>query len=157
MADNTDTKRERIMAHLKERFEAQQKASSGPTPDAKYTWDVVTRLPLTKNEKEIGFAVGLYDTSERKRADIGRDMCSLNVVVEFHVKMMEGDDIPRIMNRVMGEVQRVMGLDIYCGQIANNVEEKGNELEIPGPNATSCAGMVVYEITYRHKSNNPYA
>ncbi|AHC30444.1 hypothetical protein CC53_gp027 [Rhizobium phage vB_RleS_L338C] len=85
-----DTVRERIMQHLKARYEAQRKGVNG----FNITWDYVLRRQPTKSEGREGNVLELIDVGEKKRPGIGYDMCSLRIVAEFHIKMMEGDEPP---------------------------------------------------------------
>lgn len=161
------TFRERIVEHLKERYLAQVAGTDG----AIITWGVVSRKPLTKQEQSVGYALGIYDTSEKVKANIGHDMRFLNVVLEFHVAIKddETDHVGSIMNAVLGEVQRVAGIDIQMGEddpahpgqppsykLAINTEERGSELEIGSEKPSVCAGVCVLEVTYRTKSNDPF-
>jgi hypothetical protein len=163
--DNEFTFRERIMRHWVTRFQSQKKAEG-----ARVEWDVVTRKPLTKADQMLGDAIGIYDTSERATKEIGYDVRVLNVVFEFHhvVRDWETDDVPSALNAVLGEVQRVAGIDHQLGEpdpnnptgpsykLAINCEEQGNEIDIGGEKPSSVTGVVIMRITYRTKSNNPF-
>lgn len=159
------TFRERIAQHFVDRYLAQVAGTDG----ALITWDVVTRKPLTKQQQMMGYALGIYDTSEKVDPRIGHDARFLNIVFEFHVKISdaETDDVGTILNAVLGEVQRVAGLDIQCGdlyadppnptyKLALQTTEKGSELEIGGEKPSVAAGVLIIEVQYRTKSNNPY-
>jgi len=152
-----DPIRNRIMKHLKKRFECEVANVNG----ASFTWDEVSRLPLTKEQQQSGYAIGLYDTSERVRPDVQRDERRLSVAMEFHVKLAECDDAADFANRVLGEVQRIIGLDIYCteentGQkLSLNIEERGSELDITSSNPGVVAGVLIVEIKYRTRVNDP--
>ena len=151
------TLRERIMRVIKRRFEVQQAGVSS----AILTWDVVTRLPLTKDQQLEGYAIGIYDTSEKVRPDIGRDERFLNVAMEFHIKLAEDDDPETYLNGVLGEVQRVAQLDLQNKEedgyaLSINMQEKGSELDISGTDSRNVAGLVVFEVHYRTKANNPF-
>lgn len=146
------TLRDQIMEHLKTRFSDQRKDVNG----ANITWDVVSREPLTKTQQEEGNTVGLYDTSERAEWVIGKTEKYMNVVVEGHVKVLDGDPIAPAAQLGLAECQRVMGLDIYCGGLSMRMEEKGNEIEIAGPDDRIIGFVTIWEIHYRHKVNNPF-
>lgn len=146
------TLRDQIMEHLRERFK-QQRAGVN---DANITWDIVSREPLTKNQQEEGQSVGLFDTSESSSFLVGKTLKEMNVVVEFHIKVREGDPVAPAANAALGECQRIMGMDVYCGGLSMQMEEKGNELEIAGPNDRIVAGVTIWKVQYRHKVNNPF-
>ncbi|AHC30445.1 hypothetical protein CC53_gp028 [Rhizobium phage vB_RleS_L338C] len=55
----------------------------------------------------------------------------------------------------LGDVVRTAGLDIQCGNLALNLEDEGNELDIDGANDNVVSGVVVFIVTYRCKSNDP--
>lgn len=159
------TFRERICEHFKARYLAQVAGENG----ALITWDVVTRKPLTKEQQLLGYALGIYDTSEKVTPAISHDLRNLNIVFEFHAKISDGetDDVGTILNAVLGEVQRVAGLDIQCSDIyatppdatyklALNTTERGSELEIGAEKPSVVAGVLIIDVQYRTKPNNPY-
>ena len=166
MTDVTLTFRERIMRHLVNRFERRVEG----VEDAKITWDYVTRSPLPKQQQMAGNSQGIYDTSERVSTEIGFDTRILNVVLEFHAKISEGEasDVPSILNQTLGEVQRVAGLDIQMGEVdpdnpdgpsyklALNTEEQGNEIDIGGERPAVVTGVVIIRVTYRTRNNDPF-
>lgn len=150
------TLRERIMRVFEARFLARSRGVN----DAAVTWDVATRKPLTAEQQKAGYAVGIYDTSEKKVDRVGCVECMLNVVFEFHVTVAEGDDAEQLLNNVLGEVQTVALLDVNMAeedgyQLAIDVVEKGNEIEFHAAGATKVAGMVIVEVRYKHRVGNP--
>ncbi|QIG76087.1 hypothetical protein EVC24_066 [Rhizobium phage RHph_I4] len=146
-----DTVRERIMQHLKARYEARRKGVDG----FNITWDYVLRRQPQKSEAREGNVLELIDVGEKKKPGIGYDMCFLRIVAEFHIKMMEGDEPSSVLNMALGDVVRTAGLDIQCGNLALNIEDEGNELDIDGANDNVVSGVVVFIVTYRCKSNDP--
>ena len=163
--ENEFTFRERIMRHWVARFQSQRKADG-----ARIEWDVVTRTPMTKAMQTAGDTIGVYDTSERVTKEISYDVRVLNVVFEFHhaVRDWETSDVPTALNQILGEVQRVAGLDHQLGEpdpdnpdgptykLAINCEEQGNEININGEKPSVVEGVVIVRITYRTRSNNPF-
>jgi len=150
------TIRDRILEVFKKRYLAQQRGVNG----AALTWDVVSRTALSNEDQLAGFALGIYGTSEKKSPQMGSMDCFMNVVLEFHSTLSEGDDPERWYEGVLGEVQRVAMLDLQMKDengvaLALNVIEKGNEPDILMENATKIAGVVVMEVKYRHKVGNP--
>lgn len=159
------TFRERIVQHYVDRFNVQVAGVDG----ALITWHYVTRKPLTKEQQLSGYALGVYDTSEKVKPMISHDLRDLNIVFEFHAKVSDGetDDVGTILNAVLGEVQRVAGLDIQCGDVyadppnpsyklALNTTERGSEIDIGGEKPTVVSGVLIIEVQYRTKPNNPY-
>jgi hypothetical protein len=152
------TMRERIMRVFKARFEAQQRGIH----QAALTWNVVSRKPLSVSDQNAGFAIGIYDTSEKKQDAVSRVECFLNVVFEFHATLAESDDPETWANGVLGEVQRVATLDLNMKEedgyhLSVDVKEKGNELENFAEKATKVSGVLVVEVQYRHRPGNPRA
>jgi hypothetical protein len=160
------TFRERIVNHFERRYLSQIAGQDG----ALITWDVVSRKPLTKQQQLMGYALGIYDTSEKVEPKIGHDLRYLNVVFEFHVKISdaETDDVGALLNAVLGEVQRVAGLDIQCSDIyadppapayklALQTTERGSELDVGSEKPSVAAGVLIIEVQYRTKPNNPFA
>jgi len=152
------TFRERILRHMVARFEAIEKDVDG----ALFEWDVVTRTPPSKMEQYFDYVLGIYDTSEKVAQRMGYDERFLNVVFEFQVRIPQGltDEIGSFMNEALGEVQRVALSDINCTeeggyQLSLDVNEKGSELEITGDKPGFVAGVLIIEVKYRTKSNNP--
>lgn len=156
----TLTFRERIMQSLDHRFR-QQSFAIGSLIE----WDAVTRKPITTGERNRGNVLGVYDTSERVTKEINWDVRFLNVVLEFsrHIHEAEADDIPTILNQTLGEVQRVAGLDIQISdkdnpayKLALNTREKGNEIDIVGEKPSVVQGVVILEVQYRTRNNDPF-
>jgi len=140
------TVREQIMRHLKARFEARRKGVDG----FNITWNGgVFRRAVTKQENREGNTIELIDVGEKKKPGIGYDMCFLRVVAEFHVKMMDGDEPSSVLNEALGDVVRTVGLDIQLGNLALNIEDEGNELDIDGADDMVASGVVVFIVTYR--------
>lgn len=153
------TQREQIVQHLLDRFSAQSAGTDG----ALITWDVVTQAPLSKNQQHNDHVIGIYDTSERVVQDIGRDRRALNIAIEFHCRVLEGEEPATKIRRALGEVQRVAGLDPQMTdattgkKLALDLNEKGNELEVLSKDDRQVAGVVIYEVLYRTRSNSPFA
>lgn len=146
-----DTMRVRIMDHLLARFTACEAGEDG-----RYiTWNTVSDCPLTNTEQLIGNAVGLYEGRERKKAEVGFYRSTLELQTEFKVKLALGDKPGRVANAVLGEIQSIMLSDIYCGGLSLDIVEVGNELDVDGPNDQTVAGIVFWEIIYRHKAGDP--
>lgn len=155
---DTLTQREQIVQHLMARFSAQSVGVDG----ALITWDVVAQAPLSKNQQDNDFSVAIFDTSEKVAQDIGRDRRALNIAIEFHCKVREGDEPATILRRALGEVQRVAGLDPQMTEpggrkLALDTNERGSELEVLSKDDRHVAGVVIYEVLYRTKSNSPFA
>lgn len=156
LPEGPPTIRQRIMSVLLARFEAQRRGVDG----AILTWDTVTDKPMSHVQQTSGSAIGLYDTSEKKSDLTGAVECRLNVVMEFHINMAEGDDLTQIMRAVLGEVQRVASSDLNTKEpdgyhLTIDVKEMGNELENIAEKATRGSGVVVFELKYRHKPGKP--
>lgn len=151
MADELVSKREQIMDHLVERFENMTAGTDGYTT----TWNVVTRKPLGMTEVKIGSALGLFDTREDKTPDMQFMRCTLSVVCEFYHSMKIGDAPGTQLNRMLLDVQRAMRSDIYCGGLALNVVEVRSELDIDGPEDNLVAGIVEFQVLYRHYVDDP--
>lgn len=149
------TVRDRIMDHLIRRF----KSVSAGVNGRYVTWDVVSDTPLSRTEKALGTSVGIFDSRERKTAEVGYERCLLDVQTEFRVQTAHGDNVSSVARGVLGELQAVMRSDIYCtensSQLTLNIVEVGNELDVDGPNDKSVAGIVFWEIQYRHKTGDP--
>lgn len=145
------SKRERIMEHLKARFEARQKDVDG----ALYTWNMVTRRPISRLEVGMGDAIGLFDVRESKTPDMQFMRCDLTVVVEFYCALMLGDDPGTELNKMLLDVQRTIRADIYCSGLTLNVVESKNQLDIDGPTDNLVAGVVEFTVLYRHTVDDP--
>jgi hypothetical protein len=145
------SKRERIMEHLKARFEAVQKGVDGYST----TWNLVTREPLSKSAVAMGDCVGLFDIRETKTPSMQHMTCELTVVVEFYCRMQLGDNPGTELNRMLLDVQRTIRSDIQCSGLALNIVENKNELDIDGPGDSLVAGVVEFLVQYRHLVDDP--
>ena len=145
------SKRERIMEHLKERFEARQEGVGG----AMYTWNMVTRRPISRVEVAQGNTIGLFDVQEEKHQEMMHMRCHLAVVVEFYCSLMIGDEPSTELNKMLLDVQRTIRQDIYCSGLTLNVVENKNQLDIDGPTDNMVAGVVEFMVQYRHLVDDP--
>ena len=145
------TIRDQIIEHLVERFRQCQAGQDG-----RYiTWNTVSDCPLTSTETLLGTAVGIYEGRERKRAEVGHSRNTLELSTEFKIKLAMGDKPAQVARRVLGEVQAIVQSDIYCGGLSLHIVEVGNELDVDGPSDQSVAGIVFWEVMYRHKAGDP--
>jgi hypothetical protein len=147
------SKRERIMEHLKARFEARQAGVDG----ALYTWNTVTRRPISRVEVGMGETIGLFDVREVKNQEMLHMRCDLTVVIEFYCSLMIGDEPATELNKMLLDVQRTIRADIYCSGLTLNLVESRNELDIDGPTDNLVAGVVEFTVTYRHLVDDPSA
>ena len=148
--------RERIVTVLIKRFLDQKRGVDG----AAITWDVVTDEPLSSDQQSKGYAVGVYDTSERKQDGVQHIMCFLNIVFEFHSTLADGDEPMKIARACLTEVQRVATKDLNTKEedgyhLTLDIQEKGNELENIAPNPSKVSGVAIFEVKYRHRPNDP--
>jgi hypothetical protein len=143
--------REQIMQHLVQRFVDVRANDDGYTT----TWNVVVRRPMTKTEIGMGNAIGLYDTEEEKSALIGYYNSLLTVSVEFYYNSAIGDEPSQELNRMLMDVQRCMRSDPTCAGLTFNIVEVRNELDIDGPSDRLVAGMAEFQVSYRHRLDDP--
>jgi hypothetical protein len=141
----------RIMAHLVKRFSDCRAGLDGRF----ITWNTVTDGPIGSAEANLGNALSVSDGRERKKPEVGFERCQLEVQSEFKIKLAMGDNPKQVANAVLGEIQTIMLSDIYCGGLSLHIVEVGNELDVDGPSDQSVAGIVFWEIQYRHKAGNP--
>jgi hypothetical protein len=121
------------------------------------TWDHVSRKPFTESVvKRSNYVIGLYDTAERIRELTGCEQRTVNVVAEFHVKMQEDDEPSSFLNHCLGNISRRIGQDIYLGGLAQNCRESGSELDIDGAFSKYVSGILVFDVIYRCRANDPY-
>lgn len=148
---NTQSKRELIMQNLVSRFSAMRVGDNGFST----TWNAVVRRPLTKQETALGDAVAIFDVDEDKTSEIGFYRCSLRVQIEFFCTMLTGDEPSTQLNRMLLDVQRCMRSDVTCGGLAFNILELRNELDVDGPADRLVAGVVEFQVQYRHTLDDP--
>lgn len=144
--------RDQIVRHLETRFRGRKAGVDG----ANVTWNFVSTLPLTKNKAREGPALGIYDVSERSRPLQGYDLRNLNLVLEFFVPVYEDENAREVLNLYLAEVIRTVGLDPTMGCLALNAEENGNELDIDGTVDKVVSGVVIFDVQYRTRVNNPF-
>lgn len=151
MSHDVLSKRELIMAHLEKRF---LEAREG-VDEYTNTWNTVVRRPLTKQEVAIGDAIALFDTDEEKTPEIGFYRCALSVSVEFFYSLKAGDNPSTELNRLLLDIQRIMRSDVTCDGLSFNILEVRNELDIDGPADRLVAGVVEFQVQYRHLLDDP--
>jgi hypothetical protein len=145
------SRRESILQHVADRFRAMREGQDDYTT----TWNAVVRRPLTKAEVSLGNAIGMYDTEEEKVSEIGRYRSTLTVVIEFFHTLKHGEEPSTELNRMLADVQRAMRVDVTCGGLSYNVVETKNELDIDGPADRLVAGIVEFQISYKHTLDDP--
>jgi hypothetical protein len=145
------SKRERIMQHLADRFTARQAG----VDDALYTWNTVTRRPISRVEVGMGETIGIFDVREVKEQQMMHMLCELTVVIEFYCSLMIGDEPATELNKMLLDVQRTIRKDIYCSGLSLNLVESKNELDIDGPTDNLVAGVVEVTVLYRHLVDDP--
>lgn len=146
------THRWKIVEHLRDRFLACKQGRDG-----RYmTWNVVKTEPILKPDTITGNAIGLYVPRETKEAAVSHTYATLSLATEFHVKIGLGDDAAKIAHLVLGEVESIVLSDINSGGLSLNIVEKGNELDVEGPQGSNLvSGIVFWEVQYRHRVGNP--
>lgn len=151
--------RNRILAVLKQRFLDVADGVGGHI----ITWNVVERKPLEDQQMEMGNAIALLEGPETKRDEVQRVRASLTLLTEFWVRLELGDEPSDRLNRVMGDIYLTMrgtnGQGIYVlepddTQLALDIQERRNELDVGGPGDTLVGGVVEWEILYRHHAND---
>lgn len=145
------SKRELIMQHLAERFAALREGVDGYTT----TWNAVTRRPMGDQEVSMGNALGLFDVEEEKNPAINWYHCNLRVVAEFYYVLQLGDEPSTELNRMLVDIQRAIRVDVTCGGLAFNIVELRNELDVDGPADRLVAGVVEFQVQYRHLLDDP--
>ena len=150
-APTRHTVREQIMQNLQAIFEA------APSDPDDISWGVVTRKVLNKTILGTNpYAIGLYDTSEKIQEGVGWEMRTFNVVLEFHVALMENDEPSTFLNHCLGQVETRIGQDISLGGLASNCQTRGSELDIDGAFDKYVSGILIVAVSYRCSANNPY-
>lgn len=144
--------RERILQHLATRFTSRVEGTNG----ALLSWDRVTRTPIPANLDGFNAAIGIFDPSEVKRAQMGHNVCLLTVITEFSEKARLGEDAATRLNLLLADVQSTMRADIYCGGLTLNIEEVRNEIDVEGVASKMLNGMVEWTVTYRHRASDPF-
>lgn len=152
----TDPVRDRILEHLKGRFED---VVAG-VDDHVVTWNTVERRTLTDVEQQLGHALALLDVDEQKQEEIGFMRADLRVITEFWIRLQLGDQPSKQLNLAMADVQRTMRSDIHSTvspgcQLTINITEVRNELDIEGPGDDLVGGIIVWSVLYRHNQDDP--
>lgn len=152
--------RERIMQHLKARFEgivagATVTLTDGRTAQIATAWNVVARKPLSKEQLRFGPALAMFDVSERKEPETMFNRVHLGVIIEFFDAMKLGEEPSTALNRMLMDVQHTLMMDIRCGGLSLDIRETGNELSVDGPGDNLLGGMARIEVIYRHRAASP--
>lgn len=150
-APTRHTIRELMAQELKAAFEA------APTVPGDISWGLVKRSILTKSDlADNAYCLGIYDTTERVENGVGWERRYVKFILEFHVKTMEGDEPATFLNHALGcVVQRVAAAGTLGGR-ALDVNQTGAELDIEGAFDKYVSGVVVFDVSYRCRPNDPY-
>ncbi len=146
-----DTIRECILKKLVEIFER------SPLEPWDLEFGAVGRDPLTDDMvKTHDYTISITDPSERVREAVAVEYRDINLVIEFTGKVYEGDTASVIGNRALGAIQKRIGCDITLEDLALNSVLRGSEIDIEGPFDKVVSGVIVYDVTYRCRANDPF-
>ena len=146
--------RENILGFIKDLFEGQSEGFNGYTE----TWNTVVRRPLTATEMDAGASMAIFDTNERNTPEIGHSLKTLEVGIEFFLVTKYGSDNDQNsseLNRLLTDIQRAIRVDIQMSGLAINSVETRSEFDLDGPGERLVGGITFWNITYRHKENDP--
>lgn len=148
-----DSIRQRIMDNLKQRFEA----ARHDFIEVDQEWSLVTRNPVGKDAMlQLRSLVALYDLKEGKVDRINYQMCTITLATEFYVRAHYDDDDPsKMIGEAMTEVQKTIQADINCGGLSVDIKEMGNEIDLETYGSRIAAGVVMWNVVYRHKTADP--
>lgn len=146
--------RDRILEHLKGRFEAIQQG----VDEHVLTWNTVERRVLTATEQQVGNALAILSPAETKEEEVGYMRATLTVVTEFWVRSFLGEGLDAQATIILSEVYRTMREDIYCTvvpgdpntQLTLNITEVRNEIDVEGVADGTIGGIIEWSILYRH-------
>lgn len=145
--------RANIVEHLKDRFANIQAGVDGYST----TWDIVSSLDLSENERRAGDALGIYDLEEVTRPEIGSVSCELLLVIEFYHLCHGYEEADQALRRILGDIKRIMLSDIQCGKQALRMDPRKHDLQIPksGRDPAIASGYSEWIIKYRHSPSDP--
>jgi hypothetical protein len=150
--EETTTIRDQIMESIVARFQAQRAG----TDNARITWDVVSRDPLSENQKQEGNSLCISDTTERVKQIVRYDEKWLTVIIEIYTLVKDGDSPSQNIQLALGEVQRVMGLDNTCGGLGIDLVEQGTDVSLGIPSDRIAVAAAGFTVRYRNQTGNPF-
>ncbi len=150
-----DTVREIALQAMMDALEAMKEGKPVADP---YTveFSEIERADVGKLAKGRRFAVAILDGEETKNEDTFPTVrCTMRVLIEFYVYVDTGEEPSKMLNVVLGEIERKIREDKTLGGKVVDVEIVGNELEIDGPFDDQCVGTIFTLVKYRHHTNDP--
>jgi hypothetical protein len=143
--------REQILVHLMERFKQVVKNIDGHS----VTWSSVYRSPIPSSEITRNSVISIIEEGETKRPRISVMDCDLTISTEFWYKMKLGDVPSMEANRLLSDIQLTMRSDISCNNLAYNLVEISNSIDIDSMTDRLINGVITWVISYRHNVDNP--
>lgn len=145
--------RSNIVNHLKDRFKNVRAGVDGYST----TWDIVSTLDLSDDDRRRGDSIGIYDLEELARPEIGSVSCDLLLVIEFYHLCGADEAADQVLRRILGDIKRVMLSDIQCGKQALRMDPRKHDLQIPksGKSPAVASGYSEWIIKYRHHPADP--
>lgn len=138
-----------IVQHLATRFKDAVDDQGAPV------WHQVLTDPVSKTSAIQAPSIGLYDPDERKNPEVGYKLCTLVLAVEFFLRPGLGEEGSDILDRYHTLIYKTIRKDINCGGLCLNSVENRFEKDIDGPDDRLVGGISFWELTYRHKANDP--
>lgn len=148
------TVRERILRQIVADFGAMG-------TDYPFEWSYITRADMDSRAQGKLYTLAVLDVTETKVKNIGFTECDLTVQMQWTGSFNAGDDPSTEANEVIGAIQRkfrenwTLVEDGTGTQLAVNVRETGNTIEIADARDRIIAGQVVLSIVYRHHPDDP--
>lgn len=122
-----------------------------------YSFPNVTREPLNACPAGHQSAVGVYGgTSKRTAMAVWRQVI-LPVTIEVYANTagQKNDDQSRMIESMMGAIERALFVDLSLGGLLANMEVVGDQVTVDGAYATGAMGALFLEVTYFQAETDP--
>lgn len=142
---------ERILQHLKARFEAVTDLGGEPG----LTWETIIRAPIKDENRKLKSVLSIMQGHERTGAMSMTEEKFLDVSFEFEVKAYAGEDAGTFVNQLIAEIQKTLAVDRQCGGLCLHVRVTGSDCDIESEGDRRVGGIVFATIHYRHRDGDP--
>lgn len=121
------------------------------------TWSIVSRVDPAAHAYGKHYALGVVEAEERVLKVLTSTMQdkALDIDLIFRINVEPDVEAAKDLNRVLGELQRVIGDDPTLGGLVIDLRERGSNLDVEGVQDKQAEGVLFITMHYRVNERDP--
>jgi hypothetical protein len=154
---NAITIREQVMEAIVALFQGMNTTTPADDPYP-FNWDFVQRAPLDEKSWQKRFTLGVHDTSEIVKLDIGLTYRTLSEVCEYRCNLQVTpypEDPSTMGNMILGALQRRLFDNNTLSGLVTYFTELKNEMYVYDLEKRQLSGAIFLEVYYRSNTMDP--